>query len=91
MFRAACLKERTRKYLSARGRPTIAPSIINLSCMYKAEAFTYSSEDLPILIIQKKKQENKRLAFVSIKVSLVFSFCVSIAIFSSFCTMQVFY
>ena len=74
MFRAACLKERTIKYLSARGRPTIAPSIINLSCVYKAEAFTYSSEDLPILIIKKKKiDKDKQYVYTyTIYFSIVF-------------------
>jgi hypothetical protein len=47
----------------------------------EAKALSSSSEDLPILIIQKNKQENKMLAFANIKVFLVFPFWVSIGIF----------
>lgn len=43
--------------------------------LYEAEAFSYRSEDLPILIIKKDKQENKTLAFASINQGI---FCVSV-------------
>jgi hypothetical protein len=76
---------------SARPRTPDDSTSENQLELYEAEAFTYSSEDLPIPIIRKEKRENKTLAFVSIKVSLVFPFCVSIGIFLRFCTMQVFY